>query len=323
MGKLIDGRWHSDEDIRNLSADGAYEREDSLLRHWIDDSKDPPTPGRYHLYVAWNCPWAHRTLLLRAAKGLEQAIPVSVAAPRRNDQGWVFDRDTYCDRLYNAGALHEIYSRAAPGYTGRATVPVLFDTREQRIVSNESADIVRMLNDAFNNLATNKTDYYPTALRGEIDHWNELIYPNINNGVYRAGFAATQAAYEAAVLPLFATLDELEKHLEHSSYLAGDRITEADWRLFPTLARFDVAYYGAFKCNVRQLTDYPNLWRYARDLYHQPGVAATVHFDIYRQGYYSRSEKRNPSGIVPVGPSIDWRLEDERRAPHRKRRATA
>ena len=269
----------------------------------------PLHPNRYHLYVAYNCPWAHRTLIYRALKQLEPILSVSIVKPRRTDQGWIFDQQDYRDDLFAYDYLHQVYRHAVNDYTGRVTVPVLFDKQSNSIVSNESSEIIRMLNNAFNHFTTATEDYYPLKFQAEIDRWNARIYRSLNNGVYRAGFAATQNAYDAAVEEVFNTLDALEAHLHHNTYLVGECATEADWRLFPTLARFDVAYYGAFKCNLKRLIDYPNLWRYARRLYHYPGIAKTVKFDIYKQGYYSQSDKRNPFGIVPKGPIIDWSLK--------------
>ena len=308
MSRMIEGRWHTQGDIATVSKSGSYEREDSVLRNWIGEPAYPAESGRYHLYVAYNCPWAHRTLLLRAAKALESVISVSVSRPRRTDQGWVFDNEDYRDHVHGFDCLHQVYSHAVPDYTGRVTVPALYDRHSNTIVSNESADIIRMLNSGFNEFTDVNTDFYPESHRNEIDRWNERIYRDVNNGVYRAGFAETQAAYDDAVMALFSTLDDIDLHLESSQYLVGDVLTEADWRLFPTLARFDVAYHGAFKCNRKRVVDYPNLWRYARQLFHLPGVADTVRFDAYKQGYYSANAKRNPLGIVPIGPEIDWSL---------------
>jgi putative glutathione S-transferase len=263
--------------------------------------------GRYHLYVAWNCPWAHRALLARHFKKLDDLISVSIARPRRTDQGWVFDETgDFADPLLGVSALHGVYSADPDPYTGRITVPVLWDKGRKRMVSNESADIVRMFNMAFGEIAPASADLYPDDRQDEIDRWNELIYRTVNNGVYRAGFATTQEAYEKAAYEVFETLDLLEDHLADHRFLAGDRITEADIRLFPTLARFDVAYHYAFKCNLRRLMDYNHLWAFAREIYQMNGVADLVKFDIYKQGYFSASEKRNPFGIVPAGPAIDW-----------------
>jgi putative glutathione S-transferase len=304
---MIDGTYRVDDPGPDSVEGGAFRRAEAKIRHWI--SRDgstgfPAEEGRYHLYVAWNCPWAHRSLLVRVEKGLEDAISVSYARPRRMEHGWVYDTEgRYSDPLKGVSALHEVYAQDMDRYTGRVTVPVLWDKVADRAVSNESADIVRMLNDAFDG-----PDLAPAELRGEIDAWNARIYANVNNGVYRAGFARTQDAYDEAVREVFATLDEIEGVLSRQPFLCGDRFTEADLRLFPTLARFDVAYHYAFKCNIRRLIDYPALWNYARRIYHRPGVAGTVAFDIYKQGYFSPSELRNPLGIVPAGPEIDWSL---------------
>jgi len=303
MGLMIDGTYHPDDPAPNTDAEGRFQRAKSTIRHRITQQGPfTPDPGRYHLYAAWNCPWAHRALLMRALKGLQGAITVAYARPRRTDQGWVYEADgPYSDPELGIGALHEVYARAEPPYTGRITVPLLWDREAERPVSNESADIVRMLNDAFAG-----PDFAPAPLRAGIDAWNARIYRDVNNGVYRAGFARRQAAYDAAVAQVFAALDEIEDHLAANRYLMGDTFTEADIRLFPTLARFDVAYHYAFKCNIRRLMDYPNLWAYAREIYAMPGVPETVAFDIYKQGYFSPSELRNPLGIIPAGPVIDW-----------------
>lgn len=305
MGVMIEGRYHAQDPGPGSSAAGTYEREASGLRGWITrggSAEFPAEAGRYHLYAAWNCPWAHRALLVRAIKGLEDAISVSCAAPRRTADGWVFEPGgAYADPYLGVAALHEVYGRVVPSYTGRVTVPLLWDTRADRAVSNESADIVRMLNDAFDG-----PDLAPEAVRGEIDAWNARIYSQINNGVYRAGFARTQAAYDDAVIGVFDALDAIEAQLGRTRYLTGETFTEADLRLFPTLARFDVAYHYAFKCNIRRLSDYRHLWAYAREIYQMPHVAGTVNFDIYKAGYFSPSEVRNPLGIVPAGPKINW-----------------
>jgi putative glutathione S-transferase len=320
MGHMIDGTYHLGDPEEAAQSSGEWQRSQSPVRHWItpDGSPGPsgaagftPDSGRYHLFVAWNCPWAHRTLLARAMLGLRDSISVSIARPNRTDQGWVFD-DTgpFSDALYGLGAMHEIYAKDTAPYTGRLTVPVLWDTAQARMVSNESSEIVRMFNHAF---AHTGPDLYPSALAAQIDDWNQLIYTSVNNGVYRAGFASTQSAYEAAAHDLFAALDKINSHLANNRYLCGDQFTEADLRLFPTLARFDVAYHYAFRCNLHKLTDYPHLWAYARDIFQMPDVAETVTFDIYKQGYFSASEKRNPLGIVPIGPAVpDWT------APHHR-----
>ena len=308
MGFMIDGVYHVGDDVTTVVPSGAFERTRSTVRHQIGDDF-PAEIERYHLFVAWNCPWAHRTLLTRTVKGLEDVISISVARPNRTDQGWVFDAvGPFSDPVLNASAVHEVYSADPMGYTGRLTVPVLFDKVQRRMVNNESADIVRMLNGAFSDLRPDAPDLAPTALLGQIDYWNDLIYRTVNNGVYRAGFASTQEAYEAAAREVFQTLDTLDAHLAQNTWLCGETLTEADLRLFPTLARFDVAYHYAFRCNLRKLSDYEALWAYARRIYHLPGVAETVKFDIYKRGYFSASEKRNPLGIIPIGPETDWSL---------------
>lgn len=313
MGYMVDSVYHVGEDVTQTLPTGEWERSRSTLRNWItkDGSPGPTGEGgfqadddRYHLFVAWNCPWAHRTLLVRAIKGLENAISVSYAKPNRTDQGWVFDGDgPFADPLLGVSAVHEVYSHDQAPYTGRLTVPVLWDKQTERIVSNESADIVRMLGQAFED----GPDLYPANLRHDVDRWNETIYASVNNGVYRAGFASSQTAYETAAWALFEALDSLDSHLASNRYLCGDLFAEADLRLFPTLARFDVAYHYAFRCNLKKLSDYQNLWPYAREMYQMAGIADTVRFDIYKRGYFSASEKRNPLGIIPIGPSLpDW-----------------
>ena len=320
MGRLIDGVWQTGS--IKAGKDGRWQRSASLLRNWITPDGSPDITGRggfkaerdrYHLYVAWNCPWAHRTLIFRQLKQLTDIVDVSVVAPLRTDQGWVFESTgEFCDRLLGAEALHEIYTRSQPDYTGSVTVPLLWYKATQTIVSNESADIIRMFNSAFSALTPATPDYRPAALVSEIDAWNSRIYNTVNNGVYKAGFATVQEAYEVAATSVFETLDAIEQQLSKTRYLLGEEPTEADWRLFPTLVRFDVGYYSAFKCNLKRLIDYPNLWAYARDLYQTPGIAQTVKFDIYRKGYHSASPLRNPHGIVPLGPTIDWEIPHER-----------
>ncbi|WP_112321323.1 glutathione S-transferase family protein [Oceanibium sediminis] len=312
MGLMIDGEYHTKDPGADTVEDGEFKRKRATIRDWIAHPdapipdgacRYPPEAGRYHLYAAWNCPWAHRALLTRVFKGLEEVISVSYARPRRTDQGWVYDEDgPYADPCLGVSALHQVYARQTPGYTGRLTVPVLWDTQEARIVSNESADIIKMLDAAFGTPG----QLCPPALRDRIDAWNARIYPGLNNGVYRAGFARTQDAYEKGCRDVFDTLDAIETQLGKTRYLTGERFTEADLRLFPTLARFDVAYHYAFKCNIHRLIDLPNTWAYARDIYQMPGVAGTVDFGIYKTGYFSPSELRNPLGIVPLGPHIDW-----------------
>ena len=318
MGLLMNGVW-CDEETNLKKTDGRYVRSDSQFRHWVTadgSSGFVVEAGRYHLYIAINCPWAHRAWIFRKLKRLEDVVSMSIVAPRRTDQGWVFDTDSlqYQDTLLGTGSLHEIYTLAQPDYTGRVTVPVLWDKKRQTMVNNESSEIIRMFNSAFAALTDDQTDYYPPPLRAEIDTLNDLIYRTVNNGVYRAGFATTQEAYEEAVKALFTTLDQLDARLATRHYLLGDRLTEADWRLFPTLVRFDVAYNGAFKCNLRRLVDYPHLWAYTRELYQTPGIAETVDLEIYKQGYYALSALRNPLGIVPKGPVIDFTTPHDRSA---------
>jgi len=311
MGVMIDGVYLVDDPGPATTQGGAYERAKSTLRNWITaDDPYPPEPVRYHLFVAWNCPWAHRTLLVRAVLGLENAISISVAKPLRTQDGWVFDANgNHADPLLGVSAVHEVYARQLPPYTGRITVPVLWDKQSEQIVSNESADIVRMLASAFDS----RRRLVPPHLEAEIDDWNTLIHAQINNGVYRAGFARTQEAYDTAVTDLFDTLEQVDAHLATHATLVGEQLTEADLRLFPTLARFDVAYHYAFKCNLKKLSDLPHLWDYARALYSLPGVADTVKLDIYKAGYFSPSELRNPLGIVPAGPKVDWDQPAKRR----------
>jgi len=325
MGAMIDGKWTTDEQMSALKfEDGRWERDRSSIRHWITPDGAPgPTgdggfkaeAGRYHLFVSYGCPWAHRTMIFRVLKELSDTISISVALPRRSDQGWIFDDEPgseFSDDCLSKHALWEVYADGHPGFTGRVTVPLLYDKHTGKAVNNESADIIRMLNSAFNEVGANDNDYYPEALRAEIDTINKRIYENLNNGVYRAGFARTQEAYEEGFDNVFATLDFLEDRLENQRYLCGAQQTEADWRVFPTLVRFDVAYHYAFKCNLRRLMDYPNLWPYTRDLYQTPGIAEIVFPDAYKYGYYSISELRNPLGIVPKGPLIDFTLPHDR-----------
>jgi putative glutathione S-transferase len=318
MGVMLDGRWTTDEAAAKLHFDnGRFKREPSAIRHWVTADGNAGPSGeagftaeanRYHLYVAWNCPWAHRTVLFRHLKNLQDIIGLSVATPKRNDQGWVFDASTpeYRDNCLGKDTLWEVYAQAHPGFTGRVTVPLLYDTQTGCAVSNESSEIIRMFNSAFDAVGGNDQDFYPEELRSDIDALNELIYDKLNNGVYRAGFAKTQEAYEEACRQVFETLDSLDERLATRRFLCGDRPTEADWRLFPTLVRFDVGYHYAFKCNIRRLQDYPNLWPYTRDLYQIPGIAETVFPNLYKAGYHSLSELRNPLGIVPLGPIVDF-----------------
>ncbi|MEX3008134.1 glutathione S-transferase family protein [Hoeflea sp. TYP-13] len=312
MGLMLNGVYLPQDPQPDSREDGEFQRAKSTIRNWITRDGSPgPTgeggfaaqDGRYHLFLAWNCPWAHRALLTCLFKKLENAISVSFAAPRRTDDGWVFDKEgQFADGVLGVAALHDVYARVRPAYTGRVTVPVLWDLERAVAVSNESADIVRMLDAAFDQGA----ELFPRDLEADIETWNERIYRSVNNGVYRAGFARTQEAYDRAVYEVFETLDAVEDQLGKTRYLTGERFTACDLRLFPTLARFDVAYHYAFKCNIRRLQDYPNLWAYARDIYQMPGVADTVRFEVYKQGYFSPSPLRNPLGIVPAGPLVDW-----------------
>lgn len=315
---LVDGKWVENwQPVQATDAKGGFVRQVSSFRSWVTPDGAPgPTgeggfsaeAGRYHLYVAYICPWASRTLIARKLKGLEEAVSVSVVEPALTDQGWRFgtypgaDEDT----LNGATYLHEIYTRADPHFTGRATVPVLWDRMRRTIVNNESADIVRMFNSGFGALARNRIDLYPAPLREEIDALNAAIYPRLNNGVYRAGFATTQGAYEEAFAEVFAMLDELEARLAADGpFLTGEGVTEADIRLFVTLVRFDAAYNGLFKCNLRRLADYRALSAYLQRVLALPGVRETVNIDHIKRGYYS-IKALNPNGIVPVGPALDW-----------------
>jgi glutathionyl-hydroquinone reductase len=315
MGQLVEGIWRGRDDPP--SRDGRFARSKTQFRNWItaDGSPGPSgeggfeaEPGRYHLYVSLACPWAHRTLIMRKLKGLEDVIGVSVVHWRIKDQGWEFKEGPGAtgDRLHGLDYLHQIYTRGRSDYTGRVSVPVLWDEQRQTIVNNESAEIIRMLNGAFARVGARGPDYYPENLRAAIDAVNEQVYEHVNNGVYKAGFARTQDAYDEAVSALFETLDGLEERLSRQRYLVGERITEADVRLFTTLLRFDAVYVGHFKCNLRRLADYPNLWPYARELYQIPGVAETVDFHHIKHHYYGSMASVNPSGIVPIGPVIDW-----------------
>lgn len=312
MGILIDGRW-SDVGYGQEKSGGAFLRDASRVRRWITangSSGFPAAAGRYHLYLALACPWCHRTLLMRLLKRLEDVISVSFVEPLMLEQGWVFAEP---DPLNGAHTIYEIYQRADPHFTGRATVPVLWDKETRTIVNNESADIIRMLNRAFDAFTPEREDYYPAALAGEIDAINQRIYDTVNNGVYKAGFATRQEPYDAAVRALFASLDGIEALLSERRWLVGDAITEADLRLFPTLVRFDAVYYGHFKCNLRHVYEYSALWDYTRAIYRLPGVAATVDLETYKTHYYGSHRRINPSGIVPLGPMIDFSQPSTRR----------
>ena len=325
MGLLIDGVWHDqDPDAAKAgAAGGRFVRPETAFRNWVTpDGRPGPTghdgfaasAGRYHLYVSLACPWAHRTLIVRALKGLEQIVPVSVTHWLMAEQGWTFAQGegVVPDPLFNSRYMHELYTRADPNYTGRASVPVLWDKHTQTIVNNESSEIIRMFTAAFDAVGAKPGDFYPRDKRADIDAINTRVYDTLNNGVYKAGFATSQTAYEEAVTPLFETLDWLEEQLGQSRFLLGEHLTEADIRLFTTLVRFDAVYYGHFKCNVRRIVDYRNLWAYARDLYQLPGVAATVNFLHIKRHYYMSHKRINPTGIVSVGPALDFDAPAER-----------
>ncbi|MGR0186055.1 glutathione S-transferase family protein [Azospirillum aestuarii] len=304
MGLLIDGRWH-DQWYDTKNSGGAFVRPETQFRNWV--RADGSTPfqseaGRYHLFVSLACPWAHRTLILRKLKGLEDAIGVTVVDPLMREEGWTFPEP---DPITGSTRLHEVYTKADPTYSGRVTVPVLWDKTTGTIVSNESAEIVRMLNREFDAFGDASLDFYPAELAEEIDRLNAFVYDRVNNGVYKAGFATSQEKYEQAFDALFAALDELDERLAGRRYLLGNRQTEADWRLFTTLVRFDAVYVGHFKCNLRRIADYPNLSGYLRDLYQVPGVAETVDFHHIKRHYYASHTMINPTGVVPKGPALD------------------
>ncbi len=304
MGLLIEGRWH-DQWYDTKNSGGAFVRPETQFRQWVKaDGSTPfgPEAGRYHLFVSLACPWAHRTLIVRALKGLEDVIGVTVVDPLMREEGWTFPEP---DPITGSTRLYEVYAKAKPDYTGRVTVPVLWDKRTGTIVNNESAEILRMLNREFDAFGDPSVDLYPADLAEEIDRLNAFVYDRINNGVYKAGFATSQDKYEQAFDALFAALDELDGRLATQRYLLGERRTEADWRLFTTLVRFDAVYVGHFKCNLRRIADYPNLSGYLRDLYQVPDVAATVNFTHIKRHYYASHTMINPTGIVPKGPALD------------------
>ncbi|MQM38173.1 Glutathionyl-hydroquinone reductase YqjG [wastewater metagenome] len=314
MPGLVDGQWVRGDIAESEIHGGAFEREPTRFRRWItphgtpapaDDTPLAAEAGRFQLFVAYLCPWASRTLIARRLKGLESLIPVSVADAVLGEDGWTYSEPQDAGpAIAPVTRHHQLYTATEPRYTGKVSVPVLWDRQAGRIVNNESADILRMLNTAFDHLTGNRLDLYPVPLRGEIDTWNALIYERVNNGVYRAGFARSQASHETAVRALFDTLARIERHLDVHRYLAGRHLTEADWRLFVTLVRFDVAYHGAFKCNVRRIEDYPNLAAYLRELYQWPGIRETVNLEHIRVGYYTNAAI-NPSLVVPLGPDVD------------------
>jgi putative glutathione S-transferase len=302
---------------------GQFVRKQSQFRNWVTGDGAPgpsgvggfpAEPGRYHLYVSLACPWAHRTFIFRKLKRLEEAISISVVHWLLGKQGWTFEDGpgVIPDTVNHATYLREVYLKAKPDYSGRVTVPMLWDKKRETVVNNESSEIIRMFNSAFDAYGDPSVDFYPEALRAEIGAVNDTVYENVNNGVYRCGFAKTQEAYEEAFRALFATLDELEERLSRQRYLVGDRITEADWRLFTTLVRFDPVYVGHFKCNLRRIADYPNLSNYLRDLYSVPGVAETVDLDHIKNHYYQSHTRINPTGIVPLGPEIDYAAPHDR-----------
>ncbi len=323
MGLLVEGEWH-DRWYDTKSTEGRFVRQDAQFRNWItpDGEKGPSgepgfkaLAGRYHLYVSYACPWAHRTLIFRKLKELEGAFSVDVVHPDMGAEGWTFDDnfpEATGDRVNGMRRLYEIYTKASPNYTGRVTVPVLWDKDRETIVSNESSEIIRMFNSAFNVSGRPSHDYYPEALRDDIDTVNARIYETVNNGVYRCGFATTQEAYEEAFRALFNTLDWLEERLSATRYLMGRNITEADWRLFTTLVRFDPVYVGHFKCNLKRILDYQNLSHYVRDLYQMPGIAETVNMEHIKRHYYGSHATVNPTRIIPLGPEVDYGAPHDR-----------
>lgn len=323
MGLLVEGKW-KDQWYDTKKTGGKFVRGDAGFRNWITaDGSAGPTgeggfkaeAGRYHLYISHACPWANRTAIFRRLKGLEDAISLSVVDHFMGSEGWTFGGETdgsTSDQIHGFDRLHKIYTAAKSDYTGRVTVPVLWDRESKTIVSNESSEIIRMFNSAFNAVSDDEQDFYPEALRDDIDAINERVYHTVNNGVYKCGFATTQEAYEEAFTPLFETLDFLEELLGKQRYLVGERITEADWRLFTTLVRFDPVYVGHFKCNKKRIADYPNLSNYTRELYQWPGVAGSINMHHIKAHYYGSHDTINPTGVVPVGPDIDYTVPHDR-----------
>ncbi|WP_444907273.1 glutathione S-transferase family protein [Microbulbifer sp. SSSA008] len=322
MGLLVNGQWH-DQWYDTEKSGGSFKREAAQLRNWVtaDGSSGPSgdsgfkaESGRYHLYVSLACPWAHRTLIFRKLKKLEEHIDVSVVSPDMLDQGWSFnvDEGSSGDTLFSYQFMHQVYTRNKSDYSGRVTVPVLWDKQKNCIVSNESSEIIRMFNSAFNTITGDTQDFFPEEKQQDIDTINQLVYENINNGVYRCGFATTQEAYESAYYNLFSALDQVEKILGEQRFLVGTEITEADWRLFTTLIRFDAVYHGHFKCNRQRLEDFPNLRNYVRELYQWPKVAETVNFHHIKRHYYFSHTSINPTQVVPVGPEIDYNSSHNR-----------
>lgn len=319
MGLLVNGKWQN-QWYDTSSTGGRFVRKDSQFREWITPNGEPgpegqkavpAEAGRYHLYICLACPWASRAFMVRQLKGLENLISMSVVNPIMLENGWTFEEGegVIADPVMNADYLHQIYTRSQADYSGRVTVPVLYDLKEDRIINNESSDIIRMLNTAFDDLGAKPGNFYPEELQTEIDTINDFIYPNVNNGVYKAGFATDQAVYEEEFDNVFNALDKLEVMLEGKDYLVNDQFTEADIRLFTTLVRFDSVYYGHFKCNLRHLWDYENLWRYTRQIYHMPGIKETVDFNHIKTHYYGSHPTINANLIVPKGPEIDWSLD--------------
>jgi putative glutathione S-transferase len=319
MAMLVDGQWRDEDPPTEIGKAGNFQRVDSVFRDRITadgSSGFPAEAGRYHLYVAYTCPWAHRTQIFLALKKLKGAISVAIAVPGLRQEGWTYEDnpafpDCPADHVNGFHYLHQAYTATNPHYTGKVTVPTLWDKKTKQVVNNESSEIIRMLNAEFAGIGADPTDYYPKPLRAEIDRINDTIYNNVNNGVYRCGFARSQAAYDEAYDALFATLDEIEARLGRQRYLVGNQITEADWRLFPTLVRFDVAYFSLFKCNRNRIADFPNLLNYVRELYAVPGVAETVKPRYYVMGYYS-VKRVNPTGIIPKGTPVDFRQPHDR-----------
>jgi putative glutathione S-transferase len=322
MGLLVEGQWHTDWYDTKVTG-GKFVRKDAHFRNWVtaDGAAGPSgvdgfkaEHGRYHLYISLACPWAHRTLIFRALKKLENSITVSVVNSFMGDEGWTFEPGVGVipDTINNTQRVYELYTKALSDYTGRVTVPILWDKQQNTIVSNESAEIIRMLNSAFDQLGADAVDFYPSHLHAEIDRINERVYHGLNNGVYRAGFATTQGAYDEAVAEVFNTLDEMEGILLKQRYLAGEQLTEADWRAFTTLIRFDAVYVGHFKCNRRRIADYPALSNYVRELYQYSGVADTVDIDYIKAHYYGSHESINPTRIVPMGPQLDFQAPHDR-----------
>ncbi len=322
MGMLVDGKWH-DVWYDTKASKGRFVRSEAQFRNWVTSDGSPgpsgrggfrAEPGRYHLYISLACPWAHRTLILRKLKGLDSMIGLSAVNSFMGTEGWTFEPGPGVieDPINGAKRVYEVYLAADPKYSGRATVPILCDKERNTIASNESKEIIRMFNSAFDEVGATGPDFYPEPLRGQIDELNERIYHTVNNGVYKSGFATTQDAYEEAVTAVFETLDMLEERLATRRYLTGATITEADWRLWTTLVRFDPVYFGHFKCNVRRIVDYPNLWGYTCDLYQQPGIAETVDIPYIQAHYYGSHESINPHRILPVGPDIDYSVAHDR-----------